>query len=78
MSVTLLQRNPAPSGGESMPNGTESNKERETHPYESNDKSSRRKGKQFTDEVPNGEVRKNQETERNTQLSFTRRSLGRR
>ena len=42
-----------------------------------NDKSSRRKGKQPADEVPNSKVRKNQETERNTQLSSTRQSLGR-
>ena len=42
MSITLLQRDPVLSGGESTPNGTESNRENVTHPYESNDKRKRK------------------------------------
>ena len=57
-SITLLHENPVQSEGESTPNGTESNREKVTHLYESNDESSNRKQKRHADEVPNGEVRK--------------------
>ena len=57
-SVTLLHKNPAQSEGESTPNGTESNREKVTHPYESNNESSNRKRKRHADKLPNSKVRK--------------------